>query len=32
MAISVRLDENFVTRARIHTEAEKRSVPKQIEY
>ena len=32
MAISVRLDDEFVTRAKIHAEAECRSVPKQIEY
>ncbi|HIP76450.1 MAG TPA: hypothetical protein EYH12_04860 [Psychromonas hadalis] len=32
MAISVRLDEGFVTHARVHAEAEKRSLPKQIEY
>lgn len=32
MATSVRLDDDFVTHARIHAEAENRSVPKQIEY
>jgi hypothetical protein len=32
MAVSVRLDEGFVTQAKIHAEAESRSVPKQIEY
>ncbi|MEZ8236724.1 hypothetical protein AB6C62_24840 [Vibrio splendidus] len=32
MAISVRLDDGFVTHARVHAEAENRSVPKQIEY
>jgi len=32
MATSVRLDEHFVTHAKIHAEAENRSVPKQIEY
>ncbi len=32
MAISVRLDEEFVTHVKIHAEAESRSVPKQIEY
>ena len=32
MATSVRLDENFVRQAKVHAEAENRSVPKQIEY
>lgn len=32
MAISVRLDEEFVSHAKAHAEAENRSVPKQIEY
>ena len=32
MATSVRLDDEFVTEARIHAEAESRSLPKQIEY
>ncbi|EPJ45194.1 MAG: hypothetical protein OFPI_37620 [Osedax symbiont Rs2] len=32
MATSVRLDDSFVTDARVHAEAEGRSVPKQIEY
>lgn len=32
MATSVRLDDGFVTQARVHAEAENRSVPKQIEY
>ncbi|SQD77840.1 TA system antitoxin ParD family protein [Moritella yayanosii] len=32
MAISVRLDDVFVTHARVHAEAENRSLPKQIEY
>ena len=32
MATSVRLDDGFVSHARIHAEAEKRSLPKQIEY
>ena len=32
MATSVRLDENFVSQAKVHAEAENRSVPKQIEY
>ena len=32
MAISVRLDDGFVTHARVHAEAENRSLPKQIEY
>ncbi|MEZ9702845.1 hypothetical protein AB4343_13270 [Vibrio breoganii] len=32
MATSVRLDENFVKQAKVHAEAENRSVPKQIEY
>lgn len=32
MATSVRLDDSFVTHARVHAEAENRSVPKQIEY
>ncbi len=32
MAISIRLDEDFVSEAKIHAEANSRSVPKQIEY
>ena len=32
MATSVRLDDVFVTEARVHAEAESRSLPKQIEY
>lgn len=32
MATSVRLDDRFVTEAKIHAEAESRSLPKQIEY
>ncbi|WP_417549543.1 TA system antitoxin ParD family protein [Methylophaga sp.] len=32
MATSVRLDDEFVTEARVHAEAEIRSLPKQIEY
>lgn len=32
MATSVRLDDEFVTEARVHAEAESRSLPKQIEY
>ncbi|EWH08482.1 hypothetical protein DS2_17120 [Catenovulum agarivorans DS-2] len=32
MAVSVRLDDEFVSNAKIHADAEKRSVPKQIEY
>ncbi len=32
MATSVRLDDDFVTLAKVHAEAESRSVPKQIEY
>ncbi|PMH44490.1 hypothetical protein BCU68_03025 [Vibrio sp. 10N.286.49.B3] len=32
MATSVRLDDNFVSQAKVHAEAENRSVPKQIEY
>ncbi|MDN2481058.1 TA system antitoxin ParD family protein [Vibrio astriarenae] len=32
MATSVRLDDNFVNQAKVHAEAENRSVPKQIEY
>jgi|TARA_B110000238_G_C15779057_1_gene290942 hypothetical protein len=32
MATSVRLDDEFVTHARVHAEAENRSLPKQIEY
>lgn len=32
MATSVRLDDHFVTHAKIHAEAENRSLPKQIEY
>jgi len=32
MATSVRLNDGFVTHARVHAEAESRSLPKQIEY
>lgn len=32
MATSVRLDDEFVTHAKVHAEAESRSLPKQIEY
>lgn len=32
MAISVRLDDDFVSEAKIHAEAKSRSVPKQIEH
>lgn len=32
MAISVRMDEAFVSDAKVHAETEHRSVPKQIEY
>jgi hypothetical protein len=32
MATSVRLDDGFVTHARVYAEAESRSLPKQIEY
>jgi predicted nucleotidyltransferase len=32
MATSVRLDDGFVIQARVHAEAENRSLPKQIEY
>lgn len=32
MATSVRLDDEFVNEARVHAEAESRSLPKQIEY
>ncbi len=32
MATSVRLNDEFVTQARVHAEAENRSLPKQIEY
>jgi hypothetical protein len=32
MATSVRLDDGFVTSAKIHAGAEGRSLPKQIEY
>lgn len=32
MAISVRLDEDFVSDAKVHAEAKSRSVPKQIEH
>jgi len=32
MATSVRLNDSFVTQARLYAEAEKRSLPKQIEY
>ena len=32
MAVSVRLDDAFVTMAKIHADVEKRSTPKQIEH
>lgn len=32
MAVSIRLDDDFVNHAKVHAEAESRSVPKQIEY
>lgn len=32
MATSVRMSDEFVAHAKIHAEAESRSVPKQIEY
>lgn len=32
MATSVRLDDGFVALARVHADAENRSLPKQIEY
>ena len=32
MAISVRLDEDFVSDAKIYAEAKSRSIPKQIEH
>ncbi|HDX4049842.1 TPA: hypothetical protein ROG05_002222 [Enterobacter soli] len=32
MAISIRLDEDFVSDVKIHAEAASRSVPKQIEH
>lgn len=32
MATSVRLDDRFVTNAKVYAEAENRSLPKQIEY
>ncbi len=32
MATSIRLDDGFVTHARVYAEAESRSLPKQIEY
>ncbi len=32
MATSVRLDDSFVSQAKVYAEAENRSVPKQIEY
>ncbi|MEW2741595.1 ParD-like family protein [Providencia rettgeri] len=32
MAISVRLDDGFVSDAKVHAEAKSRSVPKQIEH
>ena len=32
MASSVRLDDDFVAHAKVHAQAESRSVPKQIEY
>ncbi|WP_071842486.1 ParD-like family protein [Dickeya fangzhongdai] len=32
MAISIRLDEDFVTEVKVYAEASSRSVPKQIEH
>ncbi|WP_042959197.1 ParD-like family protein [Erwinia tasmaniensis] len=32
MAISIRLDDDFVENVRIHADAESRSVPRQIEH
>lgn len=32
MATSVRLDDGLVSHAKVHAEAENRSLPKQIEY
>jgi len=32
MATSVRLDDEFVRHAKVHADAEHRSLPKQIEY
>lgn len=32
MAISIRLDEEFVTDVKVHAEAASRSIPKQIEH
>ena len=32
MATSVRLDDEFVSEAQVYAEAQKRSVPKQIQY
>ncbi|WP_426447210.1 TA system antitoxin ParD family protein [Siccibacter colletis] len=32
MAISIRLDDEFVTDVKVHAEAASRSVPKQIEH
>lgn len=32
MATSIRLDDDFVSEVKVYAEAEKRSVPKQIEY
>ncbi|QWT39158.1 ParD-like family protein [Dickeya dadantii] len=32
MAISIRLDEGFVTEVKVYAEASSRSVPKQIEH
>ncbi|OON39640.1 hypothetical protein BTJ39_13415 [Izhakiella australiensis] len=32
MAVSIRLDDDFVEDVRVHADAESRSVPKQIEH
>lgn len=32
MAISIRLDEDFVSDAKVYADASSRSIPKQIEY
>lgn len=32
MAISIRLDDSFVEKVKVHAEAHSRSVPKQIEH
>lgn len=32
MAISIRLDDDFVSNVKVHADAASRSIPKQIEY